>query len=74
MALGNVMRRRREIGRGSRGRGMIRGPGRGMAHGSGVGTFHGSGAALPSRTGRSLGVDTRPSSLKIAKASTKNLF
>jgi THO complex subunit 4 len=64
MALGNVMRGRREVGRGSRGRGM-RGQGRGMARGLGVGTYRGPGAALPPR--RRLGVDTRPSSLKIAK-------
>ncbi|KAF3331540.1 THO complex subunit 4D [Carex littledalei] len=65
MALGNVMRGRREVGRGSRGRGM-RGQGRGMARGLGVGTYRGPGAALPPR--RHLGVDTRPSSLKIAKS------
>ncbi|XP_078160519.1 ALWAYS EARLY 4 isoform X2 [Carex rostrata] len=65
MALGNVMRGRREAGRGSRGRGM-RGQGRGMARGLGVGTYRGPGAALPPR--RHLGVDTRPSSLKIAKS------
>jgi hypothetical protein len=72
MALPNVMRGRREVGRGSRGRGMIRGPGRGMGRGSGV--FRGSGAALPSRARRPLGVDTRPSSLKIAKASTEKIL
>lgn len=71
MALGNVTRGRREVGRGSRGRGMIRGQGRGIARGPGVGTFRGPGAALPSR--RPLGVDTRPSSVKIAKASAENI-
>lgn len=71
MALGNVMRGRREAGRGSRGRGM-RGQGRGMARGPGVGTYRGPGAALPPR--RHLGVDTRPSSLKIAKASAEKFL
>lgn len=47
---------------------MIRGQGRGMARGAGVGTYRGPGAAPPSRNRRVLGVDTRPSSFKIAKS------
>ncbi|KAJ3699348.1 hypothetical protein LUZ61_003053 [Rhynchospora tenuis] len=66
MALGNVMRGRREVGRGSRGRGMVRGQGRGMGRAPSSGTYRGPGAALPSR--RILGVDTRPSAIKIAKS------